>query len=313
MSPSNDSPGAQREQSSSLITAFVTMHTFVWISSIVIILTVILSPNIHRQSTWINLNLSWIITCFVFAFLLTSGQLFNANPDSNVCLFQAAGVNAVTSLTAGTMLALALQLWFNINPNSARRESRLARRRDILLITVPYIVPLIEFLASVGYAVQNRQEVVLTDSGMFCGMTNPTLRKISAIYSAVLMIPTVVFLVLLSVYVYRNRLQLSGTTIIIRFGLFILFGVVGTIASVIDLTDQADSSVANILESLPPVSFVLIFGLQEDLLRVWMFWRAPPKKSWHTRLRSPPQSYSSEIELGQTRPMSATKTSWTDV
>ncbi|KAF5392124.1 hypothetical protein D9757_003199 [Collybiopsis confluens] len=126
---SSDVPNASR----SLIITFVTMHTFVWISCIVIMLTVIFnSKSIHRQSTWVNLNLSWIIACFVFAFLLTTGQLITPNPNPDVCLFQAAGVNAVTSLwvtcslassrvardkieaimyrTAGTMLALALQV-----------------------------------------------------------------------------------------------------------------------------------------------------------------------------------------------------------
>jgi hypothetical protein len=116
------------------IAAFVTIHTFAWTCSSIIILTVVLSPNIQRLPTWINLNLSWIMACFVFAFLLTTGQLYEANPSPNICSFQAAAVNAIPSLIAGTTLALALQLWFNIHLLPAKRICVISsRNRDLIV------------------------------------------------------------------------------------------------------------------------------------------------------------------------------------
>jgi hypothetical protein len=276
--------GHDSATSASFIITFVTMHTFVWISCSIMILTVVFYSNKHPQPKWINLNFSWILACFVFAFLLTTGQLFEANPDPSICLFQAAGVNAVTTLTAGTTLAFALQLWFNVvldsYSNPTRRQVISVRNRDVLLIVIPFIVPLLEFFVTLGYALRNPHRVVLTDSGMFCGLTNPILGKISVIYSTILMIPTLVVQGLLSLYAYRSWSRGSGAgtvqaVTIVRLGVFIIFVVVGIIVSVIKLISPSGSVVANILESLSPVSFALIFGLQRDFLRVWMFWPKP--------------------------------------
>ncbi|KAJ3932558.1 MAG: hypothetical protein NXY57DRAFT_1002410 [Lentinula lateritia] len=273
------------------------MHTFAWICCLIIIITVVFSPNINRQSTWINLNISWIIACFVFAFLLTTGQLYKTSPHPSVCLFQAAAVNAVSSLVAGTMLALSLQLWLNFRFNSGNLT-----------------VPLIQFLASLGYAGQHPQQVALTDSGMFCGFTDPIPGRIASIYSAVLMIPTASAQVLLWRYTYRNWYKISKNSrndliTMIRLGLFTVFGIVGVIVSILNLTMQVNSSVVNILESLPPVCFVFIFGLQEDLFRAWMFWRTYPSV-----LKSTSTVWSGIrlIKMPTENEQSQTKTTWTD-
>ncbi|KAJ3915423.1 hypothetical protein F5877DRAFT_81859 [Lentinula edodes] len=305
---------AERESFTAFITAFVAMHTFAWICCFIIIITVVFSPNINRQSTWINLNISWIIACFVFAFLLTTGQLYKTSPHPSVCLFQAAAVDAVSSLVAGTMLALSLQLWLNLRLNSGNLTGMSPQQRDTLLIVMPYVVPLIEFLASLGYAGQHPQQVALTDSGMFCGFTNPIPGRIASIYSAILMIPTASAQVALWHYSYRNWYKISKNSrndlvTMIRLGLFTVFGIVSVIVSILNLTMQVNSSVVNILESLPPVSFVFIFGLQQDLFRAWMFWRTYP-----TVLKSTSTVWSG-IRLIKTpteNEQSQTKTTWTD-
>ncbi|KAJ3784969.1 hypothetical protein GGU10DRAFT_434867 [Lentinula aff. detonsa] len=307
---------AGRESSTALISAFVTIHTFSWTSCLIIVVTVVLSPNIRRQSTWINLNISWIIACFIYAFLLTTEQLYKTNPQPGVCLFQAAAVDAVSSLVAGAMLALALQLWYNLRSNSVR-PILAARQRDLLLIAMPYVVPLIEFFATLGYAVQHPQQVTLTESGMFCGLTTPIPGKISSLYSAILMIPTVSAQALLWVYSYQNWYKVSGNSgnalaTMIRLGLFTLFGIVGVMVSIFNLTNQVNPSVVNILESLPPLSFVFIFGLQQDLLHTWMFWRQPtisqPTTGAWSRIQIVNMQKLSEVE--QSRPSSATKPTW---
>ncbi|KAJ4476358.1 hypothetical protein C8J55DRAFT_606820 [Lentinula edodes] len=305
---------AGRESFTALITTFVAMHTFAWICCLIIIITVVSSPNINRQSTWINLNISWIIACFVFAFLLTTGQLHKTSPHPSVCLFQAAAVNAVSSLVAGTMLALSLQLWLNFRFNSGNLTGMSSQQRDTLLIAMPYVVPLIEFLASLGYAGQHPQQVALTDSGMFCGFTDPIPGRIASIYSAVLMIPTASAQVLLWRYTYRNWYKISKNSrndliTMIRLGLFTVFGIVGVIVSILNLTMQVNSSVVNILESLPPVCFVFIFGLQEDLFRAWMFWRTYP-----SMLKSTSTVWSGIrlIKMPTENEQSQTKTTWTD-
>ncbi|KAJ3763540.1 hypothetical protein EV360DRAFT_66231 [Lentinula raphanica] len=255
-----DSTG--RKSSTALITTFITIHTFAWTTCLIMIITVFLSPAIHRQSTWVNLNISWIMACFVYAFLLPTGQLYNPDPQFGVCLFQAAAVYAVQSLVAGTMLALSLQVWWNIQRSKAGSPTMSTRHRDAILIIFPYIVPAIELIVIASYAGRNSQKVILTESGMFCGLTTP--------------IP------------YRNWYQVSGSVgnalaTMVRLAMFTLVGIVGVIfdrpwlnrVNILDLINPFDPSIVNILESLPPLAFVFIFGLQQDILRAWTgrFWR----------------------------------------
>jgi hypothetical protein len=279
----NGHTGPDSTASAWLIITFVTMHTFVWTSGSIMILTVIFSSKVQRHPTWINLNFSGILTCFVFAFLLTTGQLYETNPEPKICMFQASGVNAVIPLFTGTMLALVLQLWFNavFDSNSTpRRQLVSVRDRDVILIVIPYIVPLIEFFATLGYALRNPHSVVLTDSGMFCGSTNPILGKISVIYSTIIMVPTLIIQGFLLFYIYRTRGRNSHSgpvqvATVIRFGVFLIFVVVSVILSVKSLIRPGSTVVANMVELLAPVSFVFIFGLQGDFLRAWMFWHKP--------------------------------------
>jgi len=187
---------------------------------------------------------------------------------------------------AGTTLALALQLWLNVCPLPASRRicTISSRHHDLTLIVFPYVVPLIEFFSSLGYAARHPEQATLTNSGMFCGLNHSLPGKISTIYSALLMIPTVFVECMILQHIYRNWYKSSYNkgrdtfAMMIRFALFTLFGIVGVIVSVLNLTVEADSAVVNILESLPPMSFVFIFGLQEDLVHVWLFWRQKPRE-----------------------------------
>lgn len=270
--------------SKSLVILFVSLHTFVWIASTLIILTVVLSRNVHRQITWLNLNLSWIFACFSFALLLTAGQLFKPQPNASICLAQAAASTSVPSLTSGTTLAFALHLWFNIRSSSYldRVELKRVTLRNIALVVVPYIVPLIEFVAAFAYGAQHPEQVVLDGTGMLCGLSTTVFAKISAISVSVIMFITVIFEGWIIYMIYGNwrahsisNLQgKAGVTTVIRLLAFTLFGIVGIGASLTYLTSKgADSATANLLQSLPPVSFVFIFGLQWDIIHAWMFWR----------------------------------------
>ncbi|KAJ3976627.1 hypothetical protein EV361DRAFT_258694 [Lentinula raphanica] len=299
---SGDSTG--RKSSTALITTFITIHTFAWTTCLIMIITVFLSPAIHRQSTWVNLNISWIIACFVYAFLLPTGQLYNPDPQFGVCLFQAAAVYAVQSLVAGTMLALSLQVWWNIQRSKAGSPTMSTRQRDAILIIFPYIVPAIELIVIASYAGRNSQKVILTESGMFCGLTTPIPGRISAFYSATLMILTTCAQGLLWQYSYRNWYQVSGSVgnalaTMVRLAMFTLVGIVGVIVNILDLINPFDPSIVNILESLPPLAFVFIFGLQQDILRAWTgrFWR---NNNDHTTSMSKISTGTYKLELEET-------------
>ncbi|KAK7435509.1 hypothetical protein VKT23_019631 [Stygiomarasmius scandens] len=272
-------PSGPESASRALVIPFVVLHTFVWVALTIVILTVVLSRHVKRQIVWLSLNLSWIVTCFSFSLLFNTGQLFKSVPDKSICLVQAVATTTFPSLTSGTTLAFALNLWFNIRSCSYRAEPGTAMFRIVALVVIPWIIPLAAFLAVFMYGAQHPEQVHLDGIGMLCGLTNTVLAKLSAISVSMIMFITAIFEAWTMWMIYRRQLMLktgisSIATNLLRLSVFTLFGIVGMVAGLTYLSGHGtDEAVANLLQALPPVSFVFIFGLQRDIFQAWMFWR----------------------------------------
>ncbi|THU93401.1 hypothetical protein K435DRAFT_861557 [Dendrothele bispora CBS 962.96] len=276
---------AAKTASKSLVLLFVALHTFVWTALTIITATVVLSRNVRRQVTWLNLNLSWIFACFAFSLLLITGQLSKPVPDASICLVQAAATISLPSLTSGATLAFALHLWFNIRSSQYQDKAEFKRTtlRNIALVVIPYIVPLVEFLAAFIYGAKHPEQVVLDGTGMLCGFTTTIFAKLAEISVCVLMFITVVFEALSISVIYRRHSNWKGrnyVAMLVRLLAFTLFGMLGIGASLTYLTSHGkNAATANLLQAIPPVSFVFIFGLQWDIIKAWMFWKTDDTKT----------------------------------
>lgn len=268
------------ESSNALMVLFFTMHMFGWIGSLTIVLTVVLSSKVQRHIIWTNLCIAWIIACFSYSFLLLTGQLYNPIPNSGVCLVQASAVYAVPSLAAGATLSLAIHLWLQFRSPVPTNESEFKRHaiRSIILVVAPYLVPIGLFVAAFVYGLQRPEKVVLADSMMYCGLKNSVPGKISAIFVGVTMVPTILFEGLVIYNLYHQWYEYSKSSrnafsTVIRISAFTFFGVFAIGISLTYLSSKSYGRLPNVLMALPPVSFVIIFATQADLMSVWMFWR----------------------------------------
>jgi len=257
---------------------------FGWIGSLLILLTVLLSSKVHRHATWTNLCLSWIIACFSYSLLLITGQLYAPTPNSSVCLVQASAIYAVPALTAGATLSLAIHLWLNFRTTGEMTAAQL--RRDafcsIILVAVPYFVPTGLFIGVFVYGLQYPDRVILADSMMYCGVDRLIPGKISAIYVAMTIVPTVALEAFVIICLYRNwkgfnRNARNGLGTVVRLSAFTFFGIFALAIGVTYLSSKSYGRLPNVLMALPPVTFVLVFASQMDLMNVWMFWKRPFK------------------------------------
>ncbi|ESK96724.1 hypothetical protein Moror_6741 [Moniliophthora roreri MCA 2997] len=266
-----------------LIPLFITAHTFVWIGSTIVLLTVFLSSRIYRHPTWTNLNLSWILACFSFSCLFTTGQLYNPRPSFPVCLVQASAIYSVPSLTSGATLAVAISLFLRIRNTGTRRreiDPQVQRTRTLVLVLTPYILPTIIFFGVLIFGLQHKDQVTLADNWMVCGLKNPVFGRATDLLVAAIMVPTVTIGLWTIIYLYRSTAASLGRKIIhllAKLGIFTLFGIFGTIVSSIfsfvRFAGVWQSAIANVLLALPPLSYIFLFGLQKDILLVWAFWR----------------------------------------
>ncbi|KAK0431886.1 hypothetical protein EV421DRAFT_131302 [Armillaria borealis] len=264
------------EPPNALVTIFIIMHTFGWIGSSLILLTVLCSSKVSRSLTWFNLNFSWIVACLSFSFLFITGQLRKSDPDAGVCLVQALAVSAAPTLTTGTTLAFVIYLLFELRSGSGRRIEGVTC--SILLMCLPYLFPTIIFVFALVYGIRHPQSVILADSKMFCTIDYHILNMATTIFTFTIMLPTLILTVMIGFLVQqywrasprdRRRGVLSSC---IRLAIFTMFSLVGVVINVIRLTGLdwgAWSGLPNLLVSLAPVSYVAVFSTQRDLLEVW--------------------------------------------
>ncbi|KAJ8075080.1 hypothetical protein PM082_019407 [Marasmius tenuissimus] len=263
--------------SEALIPLFIAIHTFVWIGSGIITLTAILSPNIRRHPTWFNLKLSWILACFSAALLFTTGQLYKPKPIFWICLVQAAAVYSIPFLTAGSSLSLAIYLYLVVRgrENGGGGGGRWKDHVVVLLVYVPYILPSIAFFSVLSTGLVDPTNIGLSNNWMVCGMRGPAaLGQASKFCTVTILISTIIIegITITSVF-KRGRTVLIST--LIRLSIFSMFGVFGTVISFwfARLTSPYQTALGNVLASVPPLSFIFLFGLQKDIVEAWAFWR----------------------------------------
>ncbi|KAJ8075077.1 hypothetical protein PM082_019404 [Marasmius tenuissimus] len=263
-----------------LVPLFITIHTFVWIGSSLILLTAALSPNIRRHPTFVSQKLSWILACFSYALLFTTGQLYKLEPTFWICLVQAAAVYSVPILTTGTSLSLAIYLYLVVKG----KEGKGGKIRTVALICVPYILPSTAFFSVLSMGQADRSSVGFSSNRMVCGMRGlGVLGLTSDVCVAIILVPSIIIQSLTIISVYEHRYSYGNTILptLIRLSVFTTFGVFGTIIRFWSsrLTSPHETALGNVLTSILPLSYILLFGLQKDIVEAWAFWRRKPSIS----------------------------------
>ncbi|KAF9264503.1 hypothetical protein L218DRAFT_998471 [Marasmius fiardii PR-910] len=280
---SNSAKSPSYSGSGALIAVFIAIHTFVWVGSCILLLTVALSSNIRRHAIWVNMKLSWTFSCFAFALLFTTGQLYKSEPVFAICLIQAAAVASVPILCYLRNDIGSSYISTGSGPDAG---GKISRARATALVCVPYILPTGVFILLLVLGLQERPHVTLAKDWMLPAyISHPNYRgQASNIAVVIILLPTVIIegLTITSVYRMRHVLGPGPTSLstLIRLSVFTLFGIFGLIISFVSnyFKTTIQTALGNVLQSLTPLSFILLFGLQRDILRTWAFWRRSPRE-----------------------------------
>ncbi|KAL0950948.1 hypothetical protein HGRIS_007700 [Hohenbuehelia grisea] len=279
-----------RTPDAGFIHAFVALQGSAAIALCILLVTASVSRRITRDATWYNFCISWIISCLSYLLLSLAGQQFSSTPIHAVCLTQASLIYAAPPLTACTTLALVIQLWSNVQSISLVPTSPQSKKRGLMswiLLLVPYAVFLVVFIGGLLVGIQHPDSVIMSPtSGMYCGISIKLPGWVSAILVATFMLATIVLEFLVVVTFYRNWRALrdldarvkNSLTLAIRIATFTLFSLMSVVVAPVYLA-AVMAPVPNIIISLTPLTAVLVFGTQTDLLYVWMFWRKPPSEA----------------------------------
>lgn len=156
------------------------------------------------------------------------------------------------------------------------------------LIIVPYAIFVPLLIAFLVVALQNPRIVQIAESGMYCIFSDRTPGRVSALMAGLILLPTVAVEVQTCGALRKKwalfKHQKDSLSMIIRVLLFTCFGILAVILGAFFFFEVESGAPLNIVLSLLPVAFVLVFGTHSGLLRVWMFWKPRPQQE-HVEFR----------------------------
>jgi hypothetical protein len=273
-------------QDASVIWLFIGLHVFGCVGITAILCTVLASRNIYRYPTWINLAISWIFSSFSYNLLLITGQQSKEVPDYGLCLTQATLIYATPVLCVFTTLALVIQIWQHSSTLCGVECFKLS---PTFLLVMPYALALLVVAEVILMGIEMPWNVQ-KEFGLYCGIINGIPGKVS---SGLAMLAIIVSFIIEGRTVFllcHNRRILRGIAstcssnfsigMVVRVALFSIGGVfVIIIASIFILNVNDAQNAANISLASMPALFVVVFGTQEDILKVWIFWRKDTTES----------------------------------
>ncbi|KAJ6572299.1 hypothetical protein B0H19DRAFT_1133246 [Mycena capillaripes] len=289
--------GSPNPQHKLLINIFLALQLLGLVGSCTLVLTTTLSSRAPRNATWQNFFTSWIISTVSYSLLLFSGQVNVPEPTFGVCLAQAGLIYGIPSLTAATTFGLIAQIWFSVQTLLARKVKN-ERLWTIGLLILPYAILFAMVVASWAIGIRNPDIVQVIGSGMYCHLgPSGTLGKVSAAVVALMLLPTLALEILICISLRRNwgtfKRMKNSLSIIIRVIIFTMFGILAITLSGIFVFTENHGAALNIVFATMPVTAVIVFSTQRDIISVWMFWKPRPE----AKTLASPRSSSSTAQV----------------
>ncbi|KAJ7589866.1 hypothetical protein C8J56DRAFT_586096 [Mycena floridula] len=335
----------RRTMPNSYIIAFDVLQAIGLVSSYVVFLTPISSATVKRSTTWLMFMGELAIFCTTFLLLL--GRQDGLAPNFGLCLTQAALVFSAPVMCAYSALGITVELYMKLT----KIKDQGLRRMKLILVFGPFLIFLGIFVEILVVGLSNRKNVIRNQSGMFCTLANPISWKISSVL-IIFAVTGMLFFegIIITIFMHarrgrsaqlkrkamqeqskmnvlrdltkqdahkrRDAAQLSTIIRVTAFSALPMTTliVIAVITSGLTHWSSRITSIVFIGVACLPISASLIFGLQGDILRAWMFWRkstpatyAPVQYAqWSAKPWSSSQASPSSSTWSTTNPLTPT-------
>ncbi|KAJ3833794.1 hypothetical protein EV361DRAFT_7519 [Lentinula raphanica] len=276
------------------IVAFVTLELLGAFFFFLVVITAAFSSRVKRYATWYSFCASWVISGLSYSLLLvvnayatlsTSNRSMDVNqvelvPEwkaHRVCMTQAALIYASDVLTGFTSLSMCCHVLLYVRAALKVPMGQVKTSTTISLVIVPYIIWVTMF--SIMFQLGNAQPdaVQVVPSGFYCHLALPEPVAVCSSIAVIASLSVAIAEIWMAVVIHRYRDVLPRIAHPITFILrVLLFGFVDLFALIVGslmLVPGTKNVGTHFILSLLPVLGILIFGTQNDILQVWMFWK----------------------------------------
>ncbi|KAJ7848586.1 hypothetical protein B0H14DRAFT_2767274 [Mycena olivaceomarginata] len=195
---------------------FYALELLGLVGAVLMLLTAIIWRKVvRRHASWLNFMATWIISCASYLFLMA--EPVGRHPNHNLCLFQAALVYSVPTLTSGATLALVIHVHMTLRslltlPTNHQRSWTPA------LVIGPYVPAWAIFIYALKVGLNDPSLVHRLNDGMYCDLATESPQRVSSIVVVIIMV------LCLAVEVSLKRDDQSSISIIVRVLAFTLVG-----------------------------------------------------------------------------------------
>jgi len=281
----------------------------------ILLLFALFSRKVNRDPLFFNFTITTIFSSVVFAFLLYHGTEGHTviNPlgivSSDTCLAQAAYANGAQVMTAGSTMALIIQLWIGLHAVTLGDPPgpKQTRCTTTVLMVIPYILFLCFSLPSLFHVSPEGTYIERAlPSHFYCMVIVGTKLHpfVQALYGVTLgiLIITLGFDVLIIKILYRHWWAFRHVptklpvpiSILLRVMSFSLYRVAVAVAyaivvynppvMLVDPVLGSNSYInfgvpdwVDLLQAAIPVVAFIVLGVNSDMATTFMFWRKTPR------------------------------------
>ncbi|KAJ7749034.1 hypothetical protein DFH07DRAFT_961862 [Mycena maculata] len=255
-----------------LIDAFLGLQLGGGLGFSIIFWTALGSSNIKRNSTFYTFCIAWILSSLSYCLIFLVGQ--QDSPNFGVCVTQAAAIYSAPSLTSCGTLAFAIDMLLGLRAASTNMLPRRRYSITLALMIVPYLIWLFLFVGFLVFGLKNPAFVGKGPNGTYCDLLSFTPAKISGLIVVFATLPLLFIQGYVGFRLVRNRNYLKNFKLVqmaIRIMVFSLLGALGLGVGFAYVLYSKQGPVFDIIMAILPALGVIIFGVQMDLINVWLF------------------------------------------
>jgi len=270
------------------IIAFDVLSILAGVGLSIVLITALFSSRVRRLSTWYMVVGSMLIVSITNSLLL--GQQTGPPPNEGVCLFQAMLSYAYPVLVACSGASFMLQVYLSLSSALNSSSTVFSKTTERLLHGIPcalFAGVLIEILI---FGLFDRSLVQREFSGAYCHITPTTPALITAGLTVGGILVFFVFQVL-TIAMLRRVWKASGKyaafhpsehvsiNVVIRISVLFICAIAAVMTSLLNYVPGIAhripklETISLLWRALVPFCAIFIFGAQEDIVSVWMFWR----------------------------------------
>ncbi|KAI8990446.1 hypothetical protein BD414DRAFT_535755 [Trametes punicea] len=275
----------------SLTPVFLTIHLAGGhIGLPILVATFLFSKTAKRHPTIINFCVIWILYSIIYCLLLYGGRQLQESPPHALCLAQAAMNYGAPPMAVVAGLAVVLQIWSTfVEPWKGARLADIPQWVKMLAIILPPYLVFVGFSVAAGYYGLKNTQWVTVKNGLYCGLIHGGFEMLAVpIFCGSFIVIIIGFEVATFIRYMQGRYLIKNVCPLLepkkpslspwcRAGLFLVYATLTLSVCIMDLMQDMNAFGCMIQAALPLAAF-LIFGLQKDVMLVWMFWS--PKSRW---------------------------------